>query len=66
MVITEHVTVRRSQGRVASVHRVSAASTAVLLAVFGVLGLTARLGSLETMGAPVLGLTTNGVLSLSR
>lgn len=48
----------------AVVHRVGAATAGVVLAGFGALGLLDHLGALETMGTPVLGLTTNGALSL--
>ncbi len=68
MVITTHThtrtAARRRGGRVAVVHRVGAAAAGVLLAGFGALGLLSHLGALETMGMPVLGLTTTGLLSL--
>lgn len=64
MVVTANTTRRRSGARVAVVHRVGSAAAGVLLAGFGVLGLGSHLGALETMGTPVLGMTTNGLLSL--
>ena len=64
MVTTTHATGRGGGARVAVVHRVGAAAAGVLLAGFGVLGLLSHLGALETVGTPVLGLTTNGLLSL--
>lgn len=64
MVTIAPTVARRREGRIAAVHRLGAAVAAVLLTVFAVLGLLRRLGSLDTVGTPVLGLTTNGALSL--
>lgn len=49
--------------RVVWVHRIGAVLVAVAIAVFGVLGLIGGLGFFDTAGAPVLGLSTNGLLS---
>ncbi|UZJ25526.1 DUF4383 domain-containing protein [Rhodococcus antarcticus] len=54
----------RRHGRLATLHRLAAAVAALVLATFGVLGLVDRLGLLETAGTPVLGLTSNGLLSV--
>ena len=49
--------------RVIVVHRVGAVVVALVLAVFGALGLVGGLGFFDTTGAPVMGLSTNGLLS---
>ena len=49
--------------RVVVVHRVGALVVAVIIAAFGVLGLVGGLGFFDTSGAPVLGLSSNGLLS---
>lgn len=48
----------------ATVHRVGAATLGLALWVFGILGLVDRLGFFETTGQPVLGLNSNGLLSV--
>lgn len=50
--------------RIHTVHRVAAAVLGTFLVVFGVLGLLAGPTLLSTEGAFVMGLTTNGLLSL--
>ncbi len=50
--------------RVALVHRVGSLLFAAGLATFGVLGLVNRLEPFSTSGAPVLGLSSNGLLSV--
>ena len=49
--------------RVVVVHRVGAVVIAVVIAAFGVLGLVGGLGFFDTRAAPVLGLSSNGLLS---
>jgi hypothetical protein len=49
--------------RVVVVHRVGAVVVAVVIAAFGVLGFVGGLGFFDTSGAPVLGLSSNGLLS---
>ena len=46
------------------VHRIGAAAFGLGLAVFGVLGLVNRLAPFSTEGQPVLGLSSNGLLSV--
>lgn len=53
-----------SGSRLALVHRVGAVVFAVGLAVFGVLGLVNRLDPFSTSGSPILGLSSNGLLSV--
>jgi hypothetical protein len=56
---------RRDPGtRLDLVHRVGAVLFGLGLGTFGVLGLVERLDWFSTSGAPVLGLSTNGLLSL--
>lgn len=50
--------------RVHTVHRVGAAAIGGFLVLFGVLGLSGGLGLLSTRGSVVMGLTTNGLLSV--
>lgn len=47
----------------AAVHRIGAVVLGLVLWVFGILGLVDQLGYFETTGTPVLGLSTNGLLS---
>lgn len=54
----------RRGSRLDLVHRVGAVLFALGLATFGVLGLLQRLDWFSTRGAPVLGLSTNGLLSV--
>jgi hypothetical protein len=49
--------------RVVVVHRVGAVVVAVVIAAFGVLGFVGGLDFFDTRGAPVLGLSSNGLLS---
>lgn len=49
--------------RLSLVHRVGAVAFAAGLVVFGVLGLVNRLDPFSTSGSPVLGLSSNGLLS---
>lgn len=49
---------------VSRVHRVGAVVMGLVLWLFGGLGLVSQLGFFETTGAPVLGLNSNGLLSL--
>lgn len=46
------------------VHRVGAIVLGLVLWVFGILGLISQLGFFNTTGEPVLGLSSNGLLSL--
>ncbi|MEV7418268.1 DUF4383 domain-containing protein [Streptomyces sp. NPDC089919] len=50
--------------KLSSVYRVGAGLTGLLLLCFGVLGLTDRIGFFDTGGDRVLGLNTNGALSV--
>ena len=50
--------------RINALHRTSAIVLGLGLAVFGVLGLLNRLEPFSTTGAPVLGLSSNGLLSV--
>jgi hypothetical protein len=50
-------------GRVPAVHRVGAVAVALVLLVFGVLGFADGLAYFSTKGEPVLGLSSNGLLS---
>jgi hypothetical protein len=52
-----------SSRRVLLVHRVGALFVAAVIAVFGVLGYVGGLTAFETRGVPLLGLSTNGLLS---
>ena len=49
--------------KVVVVHRVGAVVVAVVIAAFGILGFVGGLGFFDTSGAPVLGLSSNGLLS---
>lgn len=49
--------------KVVVVHRVGAVVVAVVIAAFGILGFVGGLGFFDTNGAPVLGLSSNGLLS---
>lgn len=53
----------RPDHKVMWVHRIGAVVVAVVIAVFGVLGLVGGLSFFDTEGAPVAGLSTNGALS---
>jgi hypothetical protein len=46
-----------------TVHRVGALSVATVILVFGLLGFAGRLAFFSTSGEPVLGMSTNGLLS---
>jgi hypothetical protein len=50
-------------GRVPAVHRVGAVAVGLVLLVFGVLGFADGLAYFSTEGEPVLGLSSNGLLS---
>ncbi|MCD2187773.1 DUF4383 domain-containing protein [Actinomycetospora soli] len=52
-----------SARRVLVVHRVGALFVAAVIAVFGILGYVGGLTAFETRGMPLLGLSTNGLLS---
>ncbi|GAA4786704.1 hypothetical protein GCM10023200_21010 [Actinomycetospora chlora] len=49
--------------RVVLVHRIGALLVAAVIAVFGILGFAGGLTAFETRGVPLLGLSTNGLLS---
>ena len=49
--------------RVIWVHRIGAVTTAAVLATFGAVGLTGGLAFFSTHGRPVLGMSSNGLLS---
>ncbi|MCD2185549.1 DUF4383 domain-containing protein [Actinomycetospora soli] len=49
--------------KVVVVHRVGAVIVALVIATFGVLGFVGGLGFFDTSGTPVLGLSSNGLLS---
>ena len=55
---------RESHGPLDAVHRVGAVLFALGLWVFGILGLVNRLDPFTTNGTPVLGLSSNGLLSV--
>jgi Domain of unknown function (DUF4383) len=55
---------RPSHGPLDAVHRVGAVLFALGLWVFGILGLVNRLDPFTTNGTPVLGLSSNGLLSV--
>jgi hypothetical protein len=55
---------RDSHSRLDTVHRVGAILFGLGLWVFGILGLVNRLDPFSLDGAPVLGLSSNGLLSL--
>ena len=50
-------------GRVPAVHRVGAVAVAAVLLVFGLLGFAGGLDFFSTRGEPILGLSSNGLLS---
>jgi Domain of unknown function (DUF4383) len=50
-------------GRVPAVHRVGAVAVGLVLLVFGLLGFAGGLAYFSTEGEPVLGLSSNGLLS---
>jgi hypothetical protein len=50
-------------GRVPAVHRMGAVAVAVAILVIGLLGFAGGLDSLSTSGEPILGLSSNGLLS---
>ena len=52
-----------SDRRVTVVHRIGAAIVALIIGVIGVLGFVGSLGFFDTAGSPVMGLSTNGLLS---
>lgn len=58
------MTDRVATNRVTAIHRVGAVVVAVVVGVIGVLGFLNGLSLFDTGGAPVLGLSTNGALSL--
>jgi hypothetical protein len=53
----------RPDHRVVLVHRIGAVIVALVIATFGVLGFVGGLGFFDTDGQPVLGLSSNGLLS---
>ena len=55
---------RNSHGRLDPLHRVGAVVFAIGLGTFGVLGLRNRLDMFSTTGQQVMGLSTNGALSI--
>jgi hypothetical protein len=55
---------RDTRGRLDHLHRVGAVVFGIGLGAFGVLGLANRLDMFSTTGAQVLGLSTNGALSI--
>ena len=55
---------RDSRASLDLLHRIGAAAFGLGLAVFGVLGLVNRLEPFSTEGQPVLGLSSNGLLSV--
>jgi hypothetical protein len=50
-------------GRIPAVHRVGAVAVALVVLVFGLLGFTGGLDFFSTSGEPILGLSSNGLLS---
>jgi hypothetical protein len=50
-------------GRVPAVHRLGAVAVALVLLVFGVLGFVGGLDFFSTSGEPILGMSSNGLLS---
>jgi len=55
---------RRATGRLSRVHRIGAVVFGLALWAFGILGLVNRLAPFSTRGAPIMGLTSNGLLSV--
>jgi hypothetical protein len=53
-----------SHGWLDALHRVGAAVFGLAIGTFGVLGLVDRLDMFSTTGRPVLGLSSNGLLSV--
>lgn len=51
-------------GRVVLVHRIGALLVAAVIAVFGILGLAGGLDFFSTQGDPVMGMSSNGLLSV--
>ena len=60
---SEAATAARPGHRVILVHRIGAVVTAAVLAIFGAVGLAGGLAFFSTAGRPVLGLSSNGLLS---
>lgn len=52
-----------SAGRVPAVHRLGAVAVALVLLVFGLLGFAGGLDFFSTSGEPILGMSSNGLLS---
>ena len=52
-----------SAGRVPAVHRIGAVAVALVLLVFGLLGFAGGLDFFSTSGEPILGMSSNGLLS---
>ena len=52
-----------SAGRVLAVHRLGAVAVALVLLVFGLLGFAGGLDFFSTSGEPILGMSSNGLLS---
>src|SRR5688572_8902723 len=50
-------------GRVPAVHRLGAVAVALVVLVFGLLGFAGGLDFFSTSGEPILGLSSNGLLS---
>lgn len=53
----------RVDTRVLTVHRVGAVAVAAVIAVFGILGFAGGLAFFSTEGEPILGMSSNGLLS---
>ncbi len=54
---------RDAAGRVPAVHRLGAVAVALVVLVFGLLGFAGGLDFFSTSGEPILGLSSNGLLS---
>lgn len=62
--MSNHKLYARHTATLATVHRIGAVFMGLVLWAFGILGLVSRLGFFETTGNDVVGLSSNGLLSV--